>query len=296
LSGAGDYKHSAHASNDASSDTATGSSSATEITVSDTMGTDTDEHKDVKIEIHNASDATRKKTLNFTWSGISSDATYSRGNGGGILMDNNDNIQGFQFIGESSATFSADRIRVRGRRVVPPELQATGGDFVHMGTFTNASPGDTFIDIDFRTSVNPQFENFKNTDFMVHIWGHIGPGNNQLEGRVLRLGVQQSGSGDYKDDGSNSRSAIRLSHGTAGSGRRIQTKFIIAKSNSDEDEDTRWVGESFAVSSSGSVLPGTIGGQNNSLSIGQDDGFRVFATNDVDDITVDVWAMRKSQT
>jgi len=202
LNGVADYEWSSHQSHQGASENILGSDSSGDTTVRlvDDMGTATDEHVDLTIHIKNVSNVTRKKTFSWEYTGIIDDGFFTRLNGGAILRDNNNSLRGFRFDGEGATTFSADRIRVRGRRVLSTTVQTISGDFVHMGTFTVASGGDTFIDIDFRSSVNPQFADFQDTDYMVSISGLIGPGNNQLEGRQLRLGVAQSGSADYKDD------------------------------------------------------------------------------------------------
>lgn len=297
---AGDYQWAYHGGQQAATAVLGGSDSDVRIKAIPGGGTGTDEHVDLTIHITNVSNTTRKGMLRYIFVGkLATLGTFIHANAGAILLADNGSIRGFSLDSAGATTFSADSITVRGRRLSPQIGQGDGGgggggDFVHMGTFTNGGAGATLIDVDFRSSVNPQFADFTNTDFMVSISGLIGPGNNQLEWRVLRAGVQQGAGNDYKDDGSSGRSAIRLSHGTAGSGRRIQTRFIMARGNNLVNDAVRIVGESFSASSSGAILVGTIGGHNNGLGNGINDGFRVFATNDLDDITVDVWAMKKS--
>lgn len=121
LSGAGDYRWAWHSVN---SDTggveaSDASNSDTVIDVMPALGTATDEHVDAVIHLKNVSNATRKKIAKFQMDGITQAAFLLSLRGSAILIDNNNSLRGFRLDGQGATTFSADRIRVRGRRLTP---------------------------------------------------------------------------------------------------------------------------------------------------------------------------------
>lgn len=154
---------------DASGDTA--------VRLVNAMGTGTDEHADITVHIKNVSNTTRKKTFKWEYTGILQNGLMNHSNGGAILRDNNNSIRGFRFDAEGATTFSADRIRVRGRRITPVgvlkqdwevlehiELTSTQGEI----EFTDIPATEfdefelTFKDLDTDTSSNEVILQFSN--------------------------------------------------------------------------------------------------------------------------------------
>lgn len=118
--GATDYKWTIQNSNDSPLAGIAGSiGTDARIQLGAAMGTAADEHLDISLVLPNVSNTTRKKTCWWRWSGQLNDAQMNRGEGGGILMANNNSLQGFRLDGQGATTFDADKVTVRGRRLSP---------------------------------------------------------------------------------------------------------------------------------------------------------------------------------
>lgn len=125
---AGNYKWSFQHSDGTPVAAVAGSNSDSRIRAVPFNGTGTDEHFQAKIVINNVANTTRKKTTDFTFGGLDSGGLMQRGIGAGAFMANNNSIRGFRLDPASTATMSADRIRVRGRRLTPSGAQ-TGSEW-----------------------------------------------------------------------------------------------------------------------------------------------------------------------
>lgn len=120
LNGTNDYTYAISQVNESGTQTGANSSTgAISILAGPSLGTATDEDLDISMHIKNVSNTTRKKKFEFKWQGILSAALFNYGLGAGILNDNNNSIRGVRLDGQGATTFSADRIRVRGRRRTP---------------------------------------------------------------------------------------------------------------------------------------------------------------------------------
>lgn len=295
--GATDYEWMRVLAHSAGTNPATGGSTGdSKIELHHGAGTGTDEELDLKITFKNVSRTDKKKRCRIETEGNSADGLFRVNYGGGMLVVNNNSIRGFRIDPAGAVTFSADRIRVRGRRAITTQgLSTGGGDFVFMGDFGVASPGDAFINVDMRSSVNPQFADFLDHDFFVVVEGDIGPANSAYFFRILQDGVEQSGASDYKDDANTATSAIRLLRGTAGSGRRASTQFTVSGLNASTNKRVSLVGTGFSATSTGAVIALGIGGHNNGLAANTNNGMRILVlAGDMDDMRVKVWALRKT--
>jgi hypothetical protein len=302
-SGATDYKTTFYNFNDsgvggASAESSTG---AAQIKLAADLGTGTDEYMDGVIHLTGVSNSSRKKKGTGRFSGLISDASNQSMNTSFIDMNTNARCQGIQLRGEGSTTVAFDRVRIRGRRKAPGGAAAAGsGDFKHLGDFNVATPGDTFIDVDMRESINSQFtSDFQDTDFLFMLSGSIGPSNATLHFRVVRDGTQQSGASDYKSDNSNGANNIRMTASTPGTGRKIVARGHLFRYNNAASTAFFGVtGESFSADSGGTREPlGFWGGHANGLPSGLNNGFRVYCSaGDMDDITISVYGFKRSQT
>ncbi len=117
----GDYQfvRSEHDTNDNQMGVAGESAAQTSMILMDSHGTSADEHVDSVTHIRNVSNTTRKKGLHCEWSGILSSGLFFGGRASGLLMANNNSLRGIRFSYAGAVTLSADRIRVRGRRLTP---------------------------------------------------------------------------------------------------------------------------------------------------------------------------------
>jgi hypothetical protein len=157
LTGAGDYRWAWHSVN---SDTGgvEGSDASNSDTVIDAfpaLGTATDEHVDGTIHFTNVSNTTRKKLARFELAGILQGAFLFSLRGAAILQDNNNSLRGFRLDGQGATTFSADRIRVRGRRLTP--IGVLKQDWEVLKTWDHADTGDT-AEIEFVDIPSPEFD------------------------------------------------------------------------------------------------------------------------------------------
>jgi len=267
----------------------------TSVRVARALGTGTNEDVDATIRLTGVAGSKHKKFA-MDWHGIIADGNHRDGQGGGRIATTTA-LQGIQLLMESSATFSADRIRVRGRRVAVQGNQQAGGAFVFMGEWGVATPGDSIIDVDMRSSINPIFADYEDVDFRMVVEGEIGASNGDMYYRVLEDGVVANGAADYKSIPSASTTTIFLQDVTTdnGAGRRFIAEFVVTGMNSSSTSTFDLTGTYFSAQSGGGVNSGPIGGHNNALVAGKNNGFRIqVSAGDLDDMTVRVWAMRRS--
>lgn len=293
LNGTGDYRYTVQASNSNGDDGNHESASATSLVLGTNLGTGTDEDMDFVVHLRNVSNATRKKKVTWRGTGILQDTFLYDQIGAGIILDNDNSLRGFRFDGEGATTFSADRIRVRGRRLAPIGANAVPSN-VFLGEFTVATGGDAFIDVDMRSSVNPQFANFKNNDYEVVVYGQTGPSNAAASLVLLQDGVPLTTAGSYKQDNAGSVAEVRMSNGTGGANRTFIAKFVITGINRDNATTERFTltGDAYTVSSGGGALNLACAGTINGTPLLTDNGFRMqLSAGDMDDMRVRVWAL-----
>lgn len=113
-SGATDYDSFRHGANTSTDGISANLNSSSMITVL-SLGTTGDEVAMCRGTIVDVTNSTVKKIMQWSHSGLLSDGLLNRGDYTGMLVANDNQIRGIQFIGESSATFSGLFI-VRGRR------------------------------------------------------------------------------------------------------------------------------------------------------------------------------------
>lgn len=96
-----------------------GSTGDTHIEIGPSLGTGTDEEYDVCIKIRNVSRTDKKKRCRIEGEGNIQDGLFRLASASGIMTVNNNSLLGFRISPAGAVTFSADRIRVRGRRLTP---------------------------------------------------------------------------------------------------------------------------------------------------------------------------------
>ncbi len=95
-----------------------GVQNTTEMILINNLGSTGDEFIDAKFHLPNVSNTTRKKTIRGDYEGLSASGLFFLGHNAGFFRANNNALRGIRFI-MSTGTLSADRIRVRGRRLTP---------------------------------------------------------------------------------------------------------------------------------------------------------------------------------
>lgn len=161
LSGASDYEWAHNSALSSASNSPAGSTGDTRIELVPGVGSGADEDCDVRIHIKNVSNAARKKKLSWNAEGkIATVGTFASINGGAILMDNNNSIRGIRLSLAGAVNLSADRVRVRGRRLTPTGVLKQ--DWEVLQIWDHAVEGD-MAEIEFTNIPSNEFEELQLT-------------------------------------------------------------------------------------------------------------------------------------
>jgi hypothetical protein len=220
-SGATDYKWAIHNSNDVPASGQSGSiGTDAKIGFAPNLGDQADEFVDATIRFRNVSGTTRKKTCRFEWTGQLNDANFYQNIGGGMLMVNNNSLRGFRLDGEGATTINADRVRVRGRRLVPEggnlqrwtekTLQTTDATVTNIAAISLAS-GEAKVVRGFITGTELSTANFFSANFVAQGKNNGGTSAEGASAPVIdKLDASPAGAWDFDVDVDDTTDTIRL--------------------------------------------------------------------------------------
>lgn len=146
---AGDYQWAYAGGQEGAAAILGGSASDVRIRITAGGGTGTDEHVDIKINLTNVSNTTRKNMLRYAfWGKLATTGLFVHVDGGAVLLATNDALRGFSLDSAGATTFSADSITIRGRRLSPQiGLNAQDWEVIEVQELTSAQATIEFKDI-----------------------------------------------------------------------------------------------------------------------------------------------------
>lgn len=121
---AASYEWAWNNSNDASGGADVGNSSDTRIRAAPFCGFNSQEYRDLTLRFNNVSNSGNLKSMHLIFAGKAASGGMDRGVGDAHLIQNTNSIRGFSIDPAAAATFTFDKIIVRGRRLAQATIKS----------------------------------------------------------------------------------------------------------------------------------------------------------------------------